>query len=79
MVCLFREETLGDFKKAFDKVPHQRLLNTVECYGIKGEILRWILTFLSDRIQKVTVNGKSPMEKSSGTPHGTITICYLHK
>ena len=31
-----------DFKKAFDKVPGQRLLKKVEHYGIKGEILGWI-------------------------------------
>ena len=48
-----------DFKKAFDKVPHQRLLKKVESYGIKGEILGWIRAFLSDRTQQVIVNGKS--------------------
>ena len=49
----------SDFKKAFDKVPHQRLLKKVESYGIKGEILGWIRAFLSDRTQQVIVNGKS--------------------
>ena len=38
-----------DFKKAFDKVPHRRLLKKVESYGIKGEILGWIAAFLSNR------------------------------
>ena len=48
-----------DFKKAFDKVPHRRLINKVESYGIKGEILGWITAFLSNRTQQVTVNGES--------------------
>ena len=48
-----------DFKKAFDKVPHRRLLKKVESYGIKGAILGWIAAFLSNRTQQVTINGES--------------------
>ena len=48
-----------DLKKAFDRVPHRRLINKVKSYGIKGEILGWITAFLSNRTQQVTVNGES--------------------
>ena len=38
---------------------NRRLINKVESYGIKGEILGWITAFLSNRTQQVTVNGES--------------------
>ena len=31
-----------DFSKAFDKVPHQRLIKKLEGYGIQGNVLRWL-------------------------------------
>ena len=37
-----------DFCKAFDKIPHRRLLKKFEKYGIKGKLLNWIKDFLSD-------------------------------
>ena len=42
-----------DFKKAFDKVPHQRLPIKLQGYGIKGKTLRWIQKFLSNRWQEL--------------------------
>ena len=43
-----------DFCKAFDKVPHKRLLAKIERYdGIKGNVLGWIKEFLSERRQRV--------------------------
>ena len=42
-----------DFRKAFDSVPHQRLLNKVQAYGIDGRVLEWIRCFLTDRKQRV--------------------------
>ena len=47
-----------DIKKAFDTVPHRRLLLKLQAYGFGGEILAWIKDFLTDRRQKVMVNGK---------------------
>ena len=38
-----------DLQKAFDSVPHNRLLVQVESYGISGKFLAWIKSFLSDR------------------------------
>ena len=41
-----------DFMKAFDKVPHQRLLMKLETYGIDGAVLKWKSAFLSNRRQR---------------------------
>jgi len=44
-----------DFAKAFDTVPHRRLLLKLERYGLKGKLLKWIESFLSNRAQRVTL------------------------
>jgi hypothetical protein len=46
-----------DFQKAFDTVPHHRLITKLKGYGISGNILEWIKNFLSERKQKVVLNG----------------------
>jgi len=38
-----------DFAKAFDKVPHERLLNKLHYYGIRGPLLSWFRHFLTHR------------------------------
>ena len=65
---------LPDFSKAFDKVPHQRLLIKLEHYGVRGTTLQWIKSFLSNRTQKVVVEGKSSSSApvTSGVPQGTV-------
>ena len=35
-----------DYKKAFDSVPHRRLLHKVEGYGVSGNLLSWVTNFL---------------------------------
>jgi len=59
-----------DFSKAFDKVPHQRLLHKLEFYGIAGSILAWLTEFLLDCSQQVAINGvlSSPYKVNSGVP-----------
>ena len=47
-----------DFAKAFDTVPHSRLLGKLQAYGITGDILKWIEAFLRNRSQIVRVNGE---------------------
>ena len=49
-----------DFAKAFDTVPHKRLLNKLKAYGITGNLLRWIESFLVGRTQAVKVKGTLP-------------------
>ena len=44
-----------DFQKAFDKVPHKRLLAKLKAYGLNGLLLSWISDFLSNRKQQVVV------------------------
>ena len=46
-----------DFAKAFDKVPHQRLLGKLERYGVSGRVLAWIRGWLLNRWQRVGVRG----------------------
>jgi hypothetical protein len=48
---------LLDFAKAFDKVPHKRLLHKLCHYGVRGKTLQWITSFLSSRTQQVLVEG----------------------
>nr|CAH8845910.1 unnamed protein product [Trichobilharzia regenti] len=63
-----------DFSKAFDKVPHKRLLMKLESLGIKGRLLDWLREFLIDRRQRVRINSKlsSWTAVSSGVPQGTV-------
>ena len=63
-----------DFSKAFDTVPHRRLLGKVEAYGIQGNLYNWISAFLHNRTQEVVVNGSksAPAPVISGIPQGTV-------
>jgi hypothetical protein len=45
------DAVLLDFSKAFDKVPHQSLLTKLHHYGVRGNLLEWIRSFLSWRTQ----------------------------
>ena len=63
-----------DFSKAFDVVPHKRLLGKLQHCGINRVTLDWIGDFLSGRTQRVVVDGShspwSPVH--SGVPQGTV-------
>ena len=48
-----------DFAKAFDKVPHRRLLYKLDHYGIRGSTHKWISSWLSKRYQKVLLDIQS--------------------
>ena len=63
-----------DFSKAFDRVPHFRLLSKLEHMGIRGNVLNVIRDFLSNRTLKVSVNGKHSETKMvlSGVPQGSV-------
>ena len=53
-----------DLLKAFDKVPHHRLIKQLKKYGIDGTLLAWIKNFLSDRKQAVRVKGTISEERN---------------
>ena len=63
-----------DYAKAFDSVPHKRLLKQVQSFGIKGRALDWITAFLTDRRQQVRANGETSAFTPvlSGVPQGSI-------
>ena len=63
-----------DFSKAFDKVPHQRLMEKIWNQDIQGTTHRWINAFLSDRLQRVIVDGEASdwSVVESGVPQGTV-------
>ena len=63
-----------DFSKAFDKVQHQRLINKLQCLGIGGSILAWIQAWLSDRKQRVVLNGKhsDTISVPCSVPQGSV-------
>ena len=63
-----------DFAKAFDRVPHNRLLAKIRSLGIRGKLLNWISDFLTNRKQRVVIgNSASPWtEVTSGIPQGSV-------
>ena len=68
------DAVLLDFSKAFDKVPHKRLAAKLHHYGVRGNTLLWIESFLSGRTQRVIVEGQSSSTApvTSGVPQGTV-------
>ncbi|MCG8047725.1 MAG: reverse transcriptase family protein, partial [Candidatus Thiodiazotropha endolucinida] len=66
--------TVLDFSKAFDRVPHQRLLSKLDHYGIRGPTHHWIASFLGGRTQQVLVEGEASerVPVVSGVPQGSV-------
>ena len=63
-----------DYSKAFDSVPHRRLLSKLKAYGICGNLHLWLSNFLSNFVQRVLVNGCSSdwVGVQSGVPQGSV-------
>ena len=74
-----------DFSKAFDTVPHRKLMHKLDNYGIRGSTHKWIAKFLMHRTMKVVLDGESSDEVSvdSGVPQGTVLgpllfLCHIN-
>ena len=63
-----------DISKAFDKVWHDGLLFKLNKFGVSGKLLEWIGDYLSDRCQRVVINGKSSdwTDITAGVPQGSV-------
>ena len=68
-----------DFQKAFDKVPHQRLILKLKAHGLGNDVINWIEKWLTHRRQRVIVDGEISNWKSvlSGVPQGSVLIPIL--
>ena len=76
--CVERGESVDviflDFAKAFDKVPHQRLLQKLQSHGIRGRVWSWVSEWLKNRKQRVCLNGQTSswLSVMSGVPQGSV-------
>jgi len=64
----------ADFAKAFDKVPHKKLIAKLRSYGINEETVNWIQSFLTNREQRVVLGKESSnwTRVTSGVPQGSV-------
>jgi len=63
-----------DFQKAFDTVPHKRLMMKINAMGITGDEFDWIGDWLNDRQQRVILLGSHSewIKVKSDVPQGSV-------
>jgi hypothetical protein len=63
-----------DFSKAFDLVPHDRLLTKIAISDVDSRVVAWVREFLLGRTQRVKVRGQFSEEVrvTSGVPQGSV-------
>lgn len=69
-----------DLSKAFDKIPHHGLLKALWSAGITGSLHTWFTSYLTNRRQKVVLDGhsSSTANVTSGVPQGSILLFSLY-
>lgn len=64
-----------DLKKAFDKVPHRRLLWKIKTYGkVSGQLFDWMTDYLKGREMRTVIRNENSswLEVTSGVPQGSV-------
>ena len=63
-----------DIRKAFDSVPHNKIISSLSKMGISGPLLSWFKDYLTGRSQRVVLEGcmSDPTRVTSGVPQGSI-------
>ena len=63
-----------DMAKAFDKVSHKALIHKLRCFGITGDLLKLIKSYLDNRRQRVVINGENSTWTTvqAGVPQGSV-------
>lgn len=63
-----------DFSKAFDRVPHDKLIQKLYMIGLPEFLISWVSAYLNNRTQYVEINGKTSgtLTVSSGVPQGSV-------
>ena len=71
---MFNLVVLIDLKKAFDTVDHQILLSKLELYGIKGQAINLLKSYLTNRRQRCQIRNSFSSERliKCGVPQGSI-------
>lgn len=63
-----------DYKRAFETIDRNLLINKLFLYGIRGKVLNWFKSYIFDRKQRTSVNGVLSDERNVnfGVPQGSV-------
>ena len=70
-----------DVKKAFDSVPHDKIISSLSNIGIRGPLLHWLRDYLSGRRQRVVLDGtvSNLVNVTSGVDPRTSVVQHRHE